>query len=62
MTSFHSRFTGHRADVIIVDDPHDIGDELEEIERTIKSFTKELMSRLNDRKIGTRAGGGAPGA
>ena len=35
VTSFHSRFTGHRADVIIVDDPHDIGDDLEEIERTI---------------------------
>lgn len=52
VTSFHSRFTGHRADVIIVDDPHDIGDDLEEIERTIRSFTKELMSRLNDRKSG----------
>ena len=41
-----------RADAIIVDDPHDIRDDLEEIERTIGSFTKELMSRLNDRKSG----------
>jgi hypothetical protein len=32
VTSFHANFTGHRANVIIVDDPHDIGDNLEQIE------------------------------
>jgi predicted phage terminase large subunit-like protein len=52
VTSFGSRYTGHRADVIIVDDPHDIGDGVEQIEGTIESFYKEVLSRLNDRKAG----------
>ena len=52
VTSFHGRFTGRRADVIIVDDPHDIGDELEQIESTIESFSSVLLSRLNNRKNG----------
>jgi predicted phage terminase large subunit-like protein len=52
VTSFGGSFTGRRADVIIVDDPHDIGDDLEQIEATIESFTNVVMSRLNDRKAG----------
>jgi predicted phage terminase large subunit-like protein len=52
VTSFHGRFTGRRADVIIVDDPHDIGDDLEQIESTIESFSTVLLSRLNNRKNG----------
>ena len=52
VTSFHGRFTGRRADVIIVDDPHDIADELEQIESTIESFSTVLLSRLNNRKNG----------
>ena len=52
VTSFRGGFTGRRADVIIVDDPHDIRHELEEIESTIESFNTVLLSRLNDRKNG----------
>ncbi len=52
VTSFAARFTGHRADVIIIDDPHDIGDGIEEIEKTIEVFNTKLLSRLNDRKNG----------
>ena len=52
VTSFHGRFTGRRADVIIVDDPHDIRDDLEQIESTIESFSTVLLSRLNSRKNG----------
>jgi predicted phage terminase large subunit-like protein len=52
VTSFGGSFTGRRADVIIVDDPHDIGDDLEQIEGTIESFNNVVMSRLNDRKAG----------
>jgi len=52
VTSFHGRFTGRRADVIIVDDPHDIADDLEQIESTIESFSTVLLTRLNNRKNG----------
>jgi predicted phage terminase large subunit-like protein len=52
VTSFGGSFTGRRADLIIVDDPHDIKDKLEEIESTIESFNTVLLSRLNDRKDG----------
>jgi predicted phage terminase large subunit-like protein len=52
VTSFRGRFTGRRADIIIVDDPHDISDSPEEIADTIKSFNTVLMSRLNSRKTG----------
>jgi hypothetical protein len=52
VTSFHGRFIGRRADVILVDDPHDIADEHEQIESTIETFSTVLMSRLNDRKTG----------
>jgi len=52
VTSFGGRFTGRRADVIIVDDPHDIADEFEQIDGTIESFNTVLLSRLNDRKSG----------
>jgi predicted phage terminase large subunit-like protein len=52
VSSFHGRITGRRAHVIIVDDPHDIDDELEQIESTIESFNNVLLSRLNDRKTG----------
>ena len=52
VTSFRGGFTGRRADVIIVDDPHDIKHKLEEIESTIECFNTVLLSRLNDRKNG----------
>lgn len=52
VTSFSGRFTGRRADVIIVDDSHDIGDDIEQIESTIERFYTTLLSRLNDRKTG----------
>jgi predicted phage terminase large subunit-like protein len=52
VTSFHGRFTGRRADVIIVDDPHDIADDFEQIENSIESFSTVLLSRLNNRKNG----------
>jgi predicted phage terminase large subunit-like protein len=52
VTSFRGGFTGRRADVIVVDDPHDISDRLEEIESTIECFNTVLLSRLNDRKNG----------
>jgi predicted phage terminase large subunit-like protein len=52
VASFRGGITGRRADVIVVDDPHDIGDELEQIESTIESFNTVLLSRLNDRKTG----------
>jgi predicted phage terminase large subunit-like protein len=52
VTSFGAGFTGQRADVIIIDDPHDIKDEIEQIESTIESFNTVLLSRLNDRKNG----------
>jgi hypothetical protein len=38
--------------LIIVDDPHDIGDEIEQIQDTIEKFNTVLLSRLNDRKNG----------
>ena len=52
VTSFGGRFTGRRADVIVVDDPHDIGDTLEEIEKTIEAFNAVLLTRLNNPKDG----------
>jgi predicted phage terminase large subunit-like protein len=52
VTSFSGRFTGRRADVIVVDDPHDIGDGVDEIEKTTQLFHTVLMSRLNNRKAG----------
>ena len=52
VTSFAAGFTGRRADVIIVDDPHDIDDDVEQIEGTIETFNTVLLSRLNDRKNG----------
>src|SRR5215467_4636549 len=50
--SFGSNITGLRADVILIDDPHDIDDPYEQIERTVESFNRTVMSRLNDRKSG----------
>jgi predicted phage terminase large subunit-like protein len=50
--SFHGGITGRRADVIIVDDPHDIKDAPEQIADAIEFFNTVLMSRLNDRKSG----------
>ena len=52
VTSFQAGFTGRRADVIVVDDPHDIRDDIERIAATIETFSTVLMSRLNDRKQG----------
>ena len=50
ITSFQAGFTGRRADVIVVDDPHNIGDAIERIEATIHKFDSELLSRLNKGK------------
>ena len=47
VTSFHAGFTGRRANVIIVDDPHEIEDDIEQIEATINTFDTVLLSRLN---------------
>jgi predicted phage terminase large subunit-like protein len=52
VASFRGGITGRRADVIIVDDPHEIGDDLEQIEATIETFNTVLLSRLNHRKTG----------
>jgi len=52
VASFRGGITGRRADVIIVDDPHDISDDLEQIKTTIESFNTVLLSRLNDRQTG----------
>jgi predicted phage terminase large subunit-like protein len=52
VTSFGSGFTGRRADVIIVDDPHDIGDDVERIAGAVETFNMTLLSRLNNRKNG----------
>lgn len=52
VTSFGASFTGRRADVIIVDDPHDIRDQTQQIEATIEVFGTVLLSRLNDRRAG----------
>ena len=52
VTTFGGGFTGRRADVIIVDDPHDISDKLERIGDTIEFFSTVLLSRLNDRRNG----------
>jgi predicted phage terminase large subunit-like protein len=50
--SFGGGITGRRAHVIIVDDPHDITDALEQIESTIETFNTTLMTRLNHPKTG----------
>jgi predicted phage terminase large subunit-like protein len=47
ITSFQGSFTGRRADVIIVDDPHDIRDQVEQIDSTTAAFGTVLLSRLN---------------
>ncbi|MGP0092363.1 MAG: hypothetical protein ACLPKB_20745 [Xanthobacteraceae bacterium] len=54
-TSFGSKITGRRADLIIVDDPLDIGDasNIEEIERVNNLFDTVLVSRLNNPKRGS---------
>ena len=52
VSSFASRITGRRADVIITDDPHDIGDAPEQIQSTIEKFHRDVLSRLNDPKLG----------
>jgi predicted phage terminase large subunit-like protein len=52
VTSFGSGFTGRRADVVITDDPHDIGDDVERIASVVETFNTTLLSRLNDRKNG----------
>jgi predicted phage terminase large subunit-like protein len=52
VTSFSARFTGRRADLIVVDDPHDIGDGPKEIEETVAKFNTALLTRHNDRKRG----------
>jgi hypothetical protein len=52
--SFGGGITGRGADLIIVDDPHDIKDagNAQQIERTIELFETVVLSRLNNRKTG----------
>ena len=52
--SFGGSITGRGADVIIVDDPHDIKDagSPQQLERSIELFETVLLSRLNNRKTG----------
>ena len=52
--SFGGGITGRGADLIIVDDPHDIKDagSPHQLEHTIDLFDKGVMSRLNNRKTG----------
>ena len=52
VSSFRGSITGRRAHVIIVDDPHDIGDDIDRIEATVDTFNTVLLSRLNNRKTG----------
>jgi predicted phage terminase large subunit-like protein len=52
--SINGSITGHGADVIIVDDPHNITDagNPEQLDRTIERFNTVIRSRLNNRKTG----------
>ena len=52
--SIDGSITGFGADVIIVDDPHNITDAgyPEQLDRTIERFDTVIMSRLNNRKKG----------
>ena len=52
--SFGGSITGRGADLIIVDDPHDIKDagNPQQLERTIELFVTVVLSRLNNRKTG----------
>jgi hypothetical protein len=52
--SFGGGITGRGADLIIVDDPHDIKDagSPHQLERTIKQFNTGVLSRFNNRKTG----------
>jgi predicted phage terminase large subunit-like protein len=52
--SLGGSITGRGADVIIVDDPHDIKDagNLQQLERTIGLFETVVLSRLNNRRTG----------
>jgi predicted phage terminase large subunit-like protein len=50
--SFVGNFTGLHADVIIVDDPHDMNDTLKVIEQTVATFNSKGLTRLNDPETG----------
>lgn len=52
--SFGGSITGRGADLIIVDDPHDIKDagNQQQLERTIELFDTGVLSRFNKRKTG----------
>jgi hypothetical protein len=52
--SFGGGITGRGADLIIVDDPHDIKDagNLQQLDRTIEQFNTVVLSRLNNRRTG----------
>jgi hypothetical protein len=52
--SFGGSITGRGADLIIIDDPHDIKDASSphQLERTIELFDTVVLSRLNNRKTG----------
>ena len=53
-TSFEGSITGFGADVIIIDDPHDIADAQnpEQMHRTIEKFYSIVVSRLNNPRKG----------
>ena len=52
--SFGGSITGRGADLIIVDDPHDLNDagSPQQLKRTIELFDTVVLSRLNNRKTG----------
>ena len=52
--SFGGSITGRGADLIIVDDPHDLKDagSPQQLERSIELFETVILSRLNNRKTG----------
>jgi predicted phage terminase large subunit-like protein len=51
-SSIHAIITGFGADILIVDDPHDISDvrNPELLDKTVEIFEAEVRSRLNNRK------------
>ncbi len=53
-TSFDGSLTGFGADVIIIDDPHDIADALkpEQIRRTVDKYDSIVVNRLNNPRTG----------
>ena len=53
-TSFDGSITGFGADIIIIDDPHDIDDarNTKQLEQTVDRFYAKVVRRLNNRRTG----------